>query len=73
MDGDTPKEERRDLIRALGTGEVQMLTNCGLISEGLDVPGVGRRHPVAPDQIARALSATSWPRAAPGTGQGEGR
>ena len=40
VDGDTPKDERRDLIRALGTGEVQILTNCGLISEGLDVPGV---------------------------------
>src|SRR5262249_10962088 len=32
--------ERRALIAALGTGEIQVLTNCGLISEGLDVPVV---------------------------------
>ena len=38
VDGTTPKEERRRLIAALGTGEIQVLSNCGLISEGLDVP-----------------------------------
>jgi superfamily II DNA or RNA helicase len=40
VDGDTPRDERRRLIRALSTGELQVLSNCGLISEGLDVPGV---------------------------------
>jgi superfamily II DNA or RNA helicase len=40
IDGDTPKDERRDLIRALGSGDLQVLANCGLISEGLDVPSV---------------------------------
>ena len=40
VDGETPKDKRRDLIRALGNGELQVLSNCGLISEGLDVPGV---------------------------------
>jgi superfamily II DNA or RNA helicase len=40
IDGDTPKDERRDLIRALGSGDLQVLANCSLISEGLDVPGV---------------------------------
>jgi DNA repair protein RadD len=40
IDGDTPKAERRALIKALATGELQVLTNCGLISEGLDVPAV---------------------------------
>ena len=38
VDGKPPKEERRRLIAALGTGEIQVLSNCGLISEGLDVP-----------------------------------
>jgi DNA repair protein RadD len=38
VDGDTHKDKRRALIQALGTGELQVLTNCGLISEGLDVP-----------------------------------
>jgi superfamily II DNA or RNA helicase len=40
VDGKTPAAERRALIAALATGEIQVLTNCGLISEGLDVPVV---------------------------------
>jgi len=40
VDGATSSAERRALIAALGTGEIQVLTNCGLISEGLDVPVV---------------------------------
>jgi superfamily II DNA or RNA helicase len=40
VDGMTPAAERRALIAALATGEVQVLCNCGLISEGLDVPVV---------------------------------
>jgi DNA repair protein RadD len=40
VDGETPADERRALIAALGNGGLQVLTNCGLISEGLDVPGV---------------------------------
>ena len=40
VDGDTDKGERRRLIAALGSGELQILCNCGLISEGLDVPDV---------------------------------
>jgi DNA repair protein RadD len=28
------------MIAALGNGELQVLCNCGLISEGLDVPDV---------------------------------
>jgi superfamily II DNA or RNA helicase len=40
VDGTTPHASRRALIAALATGEVQVLCNCGLISEGLDVPTV---------------------------------
>jgi superfamily II DNA or RNA helicase len=40
VDGNTDADERRDLIAALGTGGIQVLCNCGLISEGLDVPAV---------------------------------
>jgi superfamily II DNA or RNA helicase len=40
LDGNTPKDERRAMIRALATGEIHVITNCGLISEGLDVPAV---------------------------------
>jgi DNA repair protein RadD len=40
VDGKTPRDERRQLIAALGTGELQVLCNCGIISEGLDVPNI---------------------------------
>jgi DNA repair protein RadD len=40
LDGDTPTAERRRLIAALASGEVEILTNCGLISEGLDIHSV---------------------------------
>jgi DNA repair protein RadD len=40
LDGDTPTAERRALIAALATGEIQIITNCALISEGLDVPSI---------------------------------
>jgi superfamily II DNA or RNA helicase len=40
VDGETERDERRRLIAALATGEIQVLANCGLISEGLDVPAV---------------------------------
>ena len=41
VDGDTPAKERRALIEQLATGEIEVITNCGLIAEGLDVPSVG--------------------------------
>jgi superfamily II DNA or RNA helicase len=40
LDGDTPTAERRALIAQLATGELQVITNCSLIAEGLDVPSV---------------------------------
>jgi superfamily II DNA or RNA helicase len=39
LDGDTPAAERRRLLVALATGE-QIITNCALISEGLDISDV---------------------------------
>jgi DNA repair protein RadD len=63
VDGDTDKDERRALIRALGSSELQVLCNCGLISEGLDVPGVSAAMLLRPtkslalylQQVGRAL------------------
>lgn len=39
--GETPAAERDAAIAGLGTGAVQVLCSCDLISEGLDVPAVG--------------------------------
>lgn len=41
VSGGTPAEERRRLIAGLGTGEVEVLTSCMIISEGTDIPSVG--------------------------------
>lgn len=41
ISGETPKAERDAAIANLGTGEVQVLASCEIISEGLDVPSVG--------------------------------
>jgi superfamily II DNA or RNA helicase len=38
IDGDTPDDERHAAISGLADGTTQVLTNCGLISEGVDVP-----------------------------------
>ena len=41
VQGGLPAAERDALIQGLATGEVEVLTSCDLISEGLDVPSVG--------------------------------
>lgn len=38
LDGKTPTERRRTAIERLRTGEVQVVCNQGLLTEGLDVP-----------------------------------
>ena len=41
VSGTTPAALRRRLIAGLGSGEVEVLTSCMLISEGTDIPSVG--------------------------------
>ena len=41
LDGETPASDRRWAIAGLGDGSVDVICNCGLISEGLDVPMIG--------------------------------
>ena len=40
MSGGTTAEERKRLIAGLGTGEVELLSSCMIISEGTDIPSV---------------------------------
>jgi DNA repair protein RadD len=63
VDGETPAGERRDMMAALGSGGLDVLCNCGLISEGVDVPAIGAAILLRPtqslalnlQQIGRAL------------------
>ena len=36
--GETPKEERRELVKKYKAGDIQFLTNCGIFLEGFDAP-----------------------------------
>lgn len=40
LDGNTPADERRRVLEALRRGEIHVVSNCGLISEGLDIPAI---------------------------------
>ena len=40
IDGSLTKEARRQMIADLGTGKIQVLSSCMIISEGTDVPSV---------------------------------
>jgi len=41
IDGTMSTDQRKDLLTALGTGRIKVLTSCSLIGEGVDVPSVG--------------------------------
>ncbi len=49
-DGTTPKPERTNILRAFRNGELQVLCNMNLFTEGLDVPEVSCIHQVRPTQ-----------------------
>ncbi len=38
--GGTPKDERRDILRRYSDGQIQMLCNCMIATEGFDEPGI---------------------------------
>lgn len=38
--GTTPKDERRDILRRYHDGQIQMLCNCMIATEGFDVPSI---------------------------------
>jgi DNA repair protein RadD len=41
IDGTMSSDQRHDLVNRLRDGEIRVLTNCEIISEGFDVPAVG--------------------------------
>lgn len=40
IDGNTPADKRDYILRQFKTGEIRVLTNCNIISEGFDVPDI---------------------------------
>src|SRR6185369_6377204 len=41
IDRDTPKFERDAILSRLSTGEIELITNCMVLTEGWDMPEVG--------------------------------
>ena len=41
LDGETPKEERDDILARLASGETELVTNCMVLTEGWDMPEAG--------------------------------
>jgi DNA repair protein RadD len=41
LDGDTPTDERDGMLAKLARGEIEIITNCMVLTEGVDVPAVG--------------------------------
>lgn len=40
ISGKSKKEDRRNILKALDTGEIQMVANCGVLTEGFDQPDI---------------------------------
>jgi superfamily II DNA or RNA helicase len=40
ISGETQKETRRTILRSFAAGEIRVLCNCGVLTEGFDDPGV---------------------------------
>lgn len=40
LDGRTPLDERRGILRRLHTGDTQVVANCGVLTEGFDEPSI---------------------------------
>ena len=55
LDGETRKEERKAILERFSIGETLVLCNCGIISEGFDMPSVEAVQIVRPTQ-----SLTMW-------------
>lgn len=52
LSGETPWEERRDLLARYTAGEVEVITNCMVLTEGTDLPRTGCILHAKPTQSA---------------------
>lgn len=50
LDGGMPDKRRRELIKDLGRGRLQVLTSCDIVSEGTDIPVVAAAILLRPTQ-----------------------
>jgi superfamily II DNA or RNA helicase len=41
IDGNTPADERKAILKRLATGEVEVICNCAVLTEGFDCPDMG--------------------------------
>jgi superfamily II DNA or RNA helicase len=41
LDGSTPKDERDAILKRLGDGDIEIVVNCAVLTEGFDLPDIG--------------------------------
>jgi superfamily II DNA or RNA helicase len=41
IDGSTPKDERDEILARLASGDIEVVTNCQVLTEGFDLPDIG--------------------------------
>src|SRR5262245_41185831 len=41
LDGSTPKDERDDILARLASGDLEIVVNCLVLTEGYDLPDLG--------------------------------
>ena len=70
IDGETSAPQRRRAIAGLADGSVEVICNCGLISEGLDVPNIGAIIMLRPTAKSRVAPSATRPRASARAGKG---
>lgn len=59
VSGQTPRDHRRELLEAFSRGDVQVVTNCGILVEGYNEPSVScivHARPTKSDLLYRQMS-----------------
>ena len=62
IDGSTPKPERDASLARLASGEIELVTNCMVLTEGWDMPDVGCMRARPPDEEDGPVSSDDRPR-----------
>ena len=55
--GSTPKDERDDTVAALAAGDIEVITNCAVFTEGFNLPDIGC---LSPDRRNRSAFIDRW-------------
>ena len=61
IDGSTPKGERDEILDQLARGDIEVVTNCLVLTEGWDASRSVLHRSCSPHEISGPISADGWP------------